>query len=233
MKLSQHETEDIQSGPKLRNINDEGTEIVEEPREGADIRLKLVVAALILFIVIIAVKGNVDKLSLTSQLDAQQKTFKKTEAEASKLGITKDENGDLTVPEIEEEPSDALEGDSTDIEQRNAKRLDDFTAALLTWKGRDGYNAVRQTLINDWGFDENSQLLSTFMAPLTEDINANMSRSTYDTFVLTNDGKTMSYFLKCTVYNTINDTSAPGTVGILVTVNEDGSLSDVTAQTLS
>ena len=52
-------------------------------------------------------------------------------------------------------------------------------------------------------------------------------------FVLSNDGKNMSYFLICDVYNTIDGNTATGTVGIRMTINADGTISNVTVQTIA
>ena len=94
-------------------------------------------------------------------------------------------------------------------------------------------------MLNDWEFTEDSRLLTRFMPEMDEEINASMSLSDYTTFVLSNDGKNMSYFLICTVRNTVTGSatgekrSTTGTVGIRITINEDGTLSNVMAQTLS
>lgn len=233
MKLSQNET-DIQTGPKLRNINEE----LEEPKEipvGADPRLKLLVVVIVVLIAIIGIRGHFTKSSLMSQLEEQQKQLDIVRAEALAYGITEDEDGDLTLPVTDSNKSsvDISDLEWNSIDERNTQLLSSFTKVLLNWKGQSGYQKVRQTLIDDWKFTENSKLLTSFMPEMDDDIDANMSLSNYSTFVLTNDGKNMSYFLICTVRNTINGTSATGTVGINITINEDGSISNVTAQTLS
>ncbi len=235
MKVSQNNsTENIQSGPKLRNIHDEKDIIPEEKPDGADTRLKIAVVVIAVFVIIIGVKGAVTKSSLTSQLEKEQKLLNEAKAEALMYGITEDEEGDLIIPATDTDTSvDVSELDWESLEQRNDTLLSSFTSLLLNWEGTNGYGKVRQKLINDWEFTEDSRLLTYFMPPLEEELNANMSLSGYKPFVLSNDGKNMSYFLICTVRNTIDGTSATGTVGIRITINEDGTISDVTAQTLT
>ena len=240
MKLSQqtsddNNTENVQAGPKFRNINDEKDEVIEEKPEGADVRLKIAVGVIAAFILIIGIKGSITKSNLSSELEAQQKLLTEAKAEALLYGITEDEDGDLVVPETNTGATDVSELDWDSIEQRNNELLNSFTKLLLTWKGQTGYNNVRQKLINEWEFTEDSRLLTTFMPELSEDddVDANITLSGYEPFVLDNDGKNMSYFLICTVRNTIDGTSTTGTVGIRITINEDGTISNVTAQTLS
>lgn len=232
-KLNETNTENMQAGPKLRNIHEE-KDIPEEIPEGADMRLKLCVVAIAVFILIVGIKGAITKSSLSAQLEEQNKLLTAAQAEALLYGITEDEDGDLVLPITDTDISvDVSELDWDSVEQRNTELLSSFTSLLLNWEGQNGYENVRQKLINDWEFTEDSKLLSSFMPPMDEELNANMSLSGYSTFVLSNDGKNMSYFLICTVRNTINRTSATGTVGIRITINEDGTVSNVTAQTLS
>lgn len=235
MKISQNKLDEentIQSGPKLRNIHEE-KEVLEEKPAGADIRLKLLVAGIAVFILIVGIKGSITKSSLTSELSEQQTLLKEAQAEALLYGITEDEDGDLVIPETNTSTVNVSELDWDSIEQRNTELLSSFTSLLLNWKGQSGYNKVREKLINNWNFTEESRLLTTFMPEMEEELDANMSLSGYTTFVLTNDGKNMSYFLICTVRNTINGISATGTVGVTITINEDGTISNVMAQTLS
>lgn len=238
MKISEHKAdggtaENVRNTPKFRNIHEEKEIIPDEVQEGADKRLILAAAIIGIFILIIGIKGSIAKSSLSSQLEDQNRLLAEAQAEALLYGITQDEDGDLVIPVDENKPVDVAELDWDSIEQRNNELLSAFTKLLLNWEGRTGYNNVRQKLIADWKFTEDSRLLSAFMPEMDEETDANMSLSGYSTFVLENDGKNMSYFLICTVRNTINSTSATGTVGIRITINEDGTVSNVTAQTLS
>lgn len=238
MKVSQHKLDDdningIQEGPKLRNIHEE-KEVPEEKPAGADVRLKIAVVVIAALIIIVGIKGAITNSSLSSKCAEQEKLLTASQAEALLYGITQDEDGDLIIPEINIEISNIPESNRDSIEQRNTEKLSAFTSLLLNWKGKSGYDNVRQKLMDEpWCFTEDSKLLSAFMPVMNKELNANMSLSSYTTFVLTDDGKNMSYFLICTVRNTIDGTSATGTVGIRITINEDGTLSDVVAQTLS
>lgn len=232
MKISQNNnTDDFQTGPKLRNIHEE-KDIIEDAPDGADIRLKLAAAAIGILIAFVGVKGSVTNGKLASQLEEQQKLFTAAQAEALMYGITKDDDGDLVIP-VSEEPVNVSDLDWDSVEQRNTELLSSFTKLLLNWKGKSGYEKVRQKLMDEWEFAENSKLLTSFMPEMDDELDANMSLSSYTTFVLSNDSKNMSYFLICTVRNTINGTSATGLVGIRITINENGTVSNVTAQTLS
>lgn len=219
------------TGPRLRNINEEKeTETTEKPT-GADVRLKIAFAAIAVLTAVVWIKGQATKSSLTAELEKQQGLLASAQAEALMYGITEDDDGDLVIP-VTDKPVDVSELDWDSTEQRNDELLSSFANLLLNWEGKRGYDKVRQTLMDDWKFTEDSRLLTSFMPAMDEDMNANISLSGYSTFILSNDGKNMSYFLLCTVRNTINGKSATGTVGIRISINEDGTISNVTAQTL-
>lgn len=236
-----------QAGPKLRNINDKGEDIIyDEKPEGADKRLIAAAIAMIVFIVIIVVKGNITNSSLTSQLEEQNKLLSAAQSEALIYGITEDEDGDLVLPSstsaetsTESQNVSDLEWDS--LEERNNTLLNSFADCILTYNGNNQYNAKRQELIDTWGFTEDSKLLSKFMRPLDEDEVLSTSMkfvSPATIFTLSNDGKNMTYFMICTVRSSStgssgNTVNADGTVGIRLTINEDGTLSNVTVQTLT
>lgn len=223
--------EPVRTGPKLRNINDEKEPPKEEP-SGADTRLKLLVAVLAVFIGVMAVKGAVNKAALTAQLEDQQKALAIIQAEALAYGITEDADGDLVLPVIDMGSYSNGSAETDSIEYRNDVMLKAFINDLLKWEGNRGYDAVRQTMADKWGFAEDSRLLTAFMPPTDVELNANMKPSTYQIFVLNNNGKDMSYFIICNVLNTVNGMSAGGVVGIRATIMEDGTMSDVIAQTL-
>lgn len=232
MKASEtNNTENKQ--PKLRNIHDKVDEPVEETPESADIRLKLAAGAILALILFVGIKGTITKASLTSQFNDQEKLLTEARAEALLYGITEDEDGDLIMPVNEKEtPTDVSSLEWESVAQRNKSLLDSFVEILLHWEGNKGYDKARQTLMDEWGFAENSQLLSVFMPE--DDGDKNMKpEEKYSMYELSNDGKNVSYFLICTVHSTINKHSADGTVGIRLTINEDGTMSNVTAQTLS
>lgn len=239
MKVSQHNIDntDIQTGPKLRNIHDE-KEIIEEKPEGADVRLKIAVIVLGILIAFIGIKGFITKSSLMSQVEEQQKLLTAAEAEALMYGITEDEDGDLVIPEVEE-PVNVSDMDWSSkwdsISARNMDLLDSFAHLLLDWDGNNEYEKNRQTLINDWGFTENNKLLSSFMPKMDDDMDAHMTlpKGSVKSFLLENDGKNMTYFLLCDVRNTVNGISANGKIGIHITINENGTVSNVFAQTIS
>ena len=160
-KLNETNTENMQAGPKLRNIHEE-KDIPEEIPEGADMRLKLCVAAIAVFILIVGIKGAITKSSLSAQLEEQNKLLTAAQAEALLYGITEDEDGDLVLPITDTDTSvDVSELDWDSVEQRNTELLSSFTSLLLNWEGQDGYENVRQKLINDWEFTEDSKLLSS------------------------------------------------------------------------
>lgn len=236
-----NEIEEIQSGPKFRNIHDDsGKDIIEEKPEGADSRLKISALIILILVIIMGVKGSISNSSLASQLEEQNIKLTEAKAEALLYGITEDEDGDLVLPESQE-PVNVAELDWDSVEQRNTELLNSFTKVLLNWEGKSGYEQARHTLMSDWEFAEDSRLLTNFMRELTEkdlDENGNFNASmsiygTPETYPLSNDGKNMSYFLICEVMNTVGDNSAIGTVGIRITINEDGTISNVTAQTLA
>ncbi len=237
MKISQqnldNDMQNIQAAPKFKNIHDNKDIIPDEKPAGADIRLKIGVIGIAALIIIIGIKGAATKSSLTSQLEEQKKLLDTAQAQALIYGITEDDEGELIIPVTETDASvDISELDWGSIEQRNNTLLSSFTSLLLNWEGQKGYEKVRQKLMADWEFTEDSNLLTYFMPQIDKELDANMSLSGYTTFVLDNDGKNMSYFLICTVRNTIDSTSASGTVGIRITINEDGTISNVMAQTL-
>lgn len=219
-------TDTQQSGPKLRNINDESDVTVEKP-EGADIKLKIGAVVLLVLVVIMNIRGAMTKSSLKSQLAEAEQHLTEVKSEALLLGITEDEDGDLVIPEVEE-PVDVA---------------DLFTKELLNWEGSAGYTQTRNTLIETWEFKEDSRLLSSFMPDIENDEDKKKSidtstmsfnpKTNMQKFVLSNDGKNMSYFLICDVYNTIDGNTATGTVGIRMTINADGTISNVTAQTIA
>ncbi len=229
-------TEEVQATPKLRNINNkEDEDIIKDEHTGADIRLKLGAAAIFAFILIIGIKGNITNSSLEKKLTAQNKLLTEAKAEALLYGITEDEDGDLVIPESEG-PVNVNELDWDSIETRNNALLESFAQCILNWNGKNEYEAKRQALINDWEFTEDSRLLTTFMPKLDPDdvMEGSMKFVGPATiFPLENNGKDMSYFLICTVRKSISGTSADGTVGIRITINEDGTISNVSAQTLS
>lgn len=234
MKLSdtniEQKNKEVETGPKLRNIHDVA-EVPEEKPEGADKRLIIAACVILFFTVLVGIRGSLANKSLSTKLEAQNKLLTDAKAEALLYGITTDSDGDLVVPEVNTDSTDVSELDWDSIEQRNKQLLDAFTSTLLNWTGKTGYDNVRQKLINDWKFTEDSKLLTAFMPPVDE-LDANISLSSYKTFVLSDDGKNLSYFLICTVRSTVGGGSANGTVGIRITINEDGTISDVTAQTL-
>lgn len=234
-------TDTQQSGPKLRNINDESDVAVEKP-EGADIKLKIGAAVLLVLVVIMNIRGAMTKSSLKSQLAEAEQHLTEVKSEALLLGITEDEDGDLVIPEVEE-PVDVADLDWDSIEARNDELLSSFTKELLNWEGSAGYTTTRNTLIETWEFKEDSRLLSSFMPDIENDEDKKKSidtstmsfnpKTNMQKFVLSNDGKNMSYFLICDVYNTIDGNTATGTVGIRMTINADGTISNVTVQTIA
>ena len=138
-------TDTQQSGPKLRNINDESDVTVEKP-EGADIKLKIGAVVLLVLVVIMNIRGAMTKSSLKSQLAEAEQHLTEVKSEALLLGITEDEDGDLVIPEVEE-PVDVADLDWDSIEARNDELLSSFTKELLNWEGSAGYTTTRNTLI--------------------------------------------------------------------------------------
>lgn len=234
MKISQSNDDimEVQTGPKLRNIHDEA-EVPEEKPEGADIRLRIAVAAIAALTLFIGIKGFITKSRLVDQLEEQKSLYTQAHAEALLYGIVEDEDGDLIIPDISTGSVNASDLDWDSLDVRNETLLNEFAGLLLNWGGTSEYNKVRQTLIDEWGFKENSKLLSSFMPELDEELTANISLQGKPTiYLLDTNGKDMSYFLICTVRNTINSRSAVGLVGIQITINEDGTISNTMAQTL-
>lgn len=238
-----NDVEQTQAGPKLRNINDKGEDIIpDEKPEGADKRLKIAAIVMLAFILIIGIKGNITKSSLSKQLEEQTKLLTEAKAEALLYGITEDEDGDLVLP-VSDIPQNVQDMDWDSIEQRNNVLLESFAQCLLNWNGNNEYMAKRQQLIDYWQFTENSRLLSTFMPALEDgEVLEGSMKLVYplngpkiEIFPLENNGKDkpMSYFLICTVRKSVGGNSADGTVGIRITVNADGTITNVTAQTLS
>lgn len=222
------ENMEMETGPKLRNINEEKP-VEEEKPKGADVRLKVAAIVILGFIVFLGVKGTLTKTSLTSQINKQQKELKTVQKEAKEYGIEEDEDGNLILPDAE---INTVTGTSN-IEENDAATLDSFAKLLLTWKGQSEYNKVRETLINEWGFADGCKLLTNFMPVTEEELDANMSLSEYSTYVLSEDEDGTSYFLVCTVRNTIDGTSATGTVGLQIKLNKEHKITNITAQTLS
>lgn len=232
MKLSAannpEENTDVQAEPRLRNIREEKEETEEKP-EGSSLRFKIGTAALGMLVLFAAIKGYAGNASLSSQVNKQQKLLSEAKAAAKEYGIEEDEDGDLVIPDLE---SDSPESGPVKADDKEA--LVSFAGLLLNWKGTAGYNEARQTLIDEWGFSENGKLLKYFMPPVAEELDANMSMVGNPTiFVLSEGEDGTSYFLLCTVRNSIDGTSASGMVGIQVTIGEDGTFSKVTAQTLA
>lgn len=232
--------EQLKAGPKLRNINDKGEDIIpDEKPEGADKRLKIAAIVMLIFIVIIGVRGNAQKSSLTKKLEAETAALNEIKAEALLLGITEDDDGDLVVPDVESQtPQNVQELSWDSVEERNTALINSFIKTLLNWNGNNEYNEKRQFLMDYWKFTEDSRLLTTFMPALEEGeiLEGKMSCPVDPTiFILENNGKDkpMSYFVICTVRKSVGSTKADGTVGIRLTVNADGSITNVTAQTLS
>lgn len=236
MKISQdrlnHPDMKVSGEPKFRNIYEEKEVFSDESTPGVDFRIKLVIGFLGILILVSVIRGSITESSLTSRLEEQQKLLDSTKAEALVYGITEDEDGELVYPEPKE-PTDISDMKWDSVEERNRELLASFTDVLLHWEGASGYTKARQSLIDDWEFKEDSRLLTSFMPVLDDELNASMTCSGYTPFVLENDGKNISYFLICKVRNTIDGTAATGTVGIRITINEDGTISNVTAQTLS
>lgn len=234
-------TDTQHSGPKLRNINDE-SDVIEKKPEGADIKLKIAAFVLIALVVIMNVRGFITKSSLESELAEAEKHLTEIKSEALLLGITEDEDGDLVIPEVQE-PVDVADLDWDSIEARNDELLNSFTKELLNWEGSAGYIQTRNTLIETWEFKEDSRLLTTFMPDIEGDEDQQTAidtsyisfnpKTSMQKFVLSNDGKNMSYFLICDVTNTIDGNSAKGTVGVRMTINADGTISNVTVQTIA
>lgn len=201
------------------------------------LRPTLIVAsvAMIAFTLVIAIKGNITNSSLSEQLEEQNELLADAQDEALTYGITVDDDGDIVMP-VSEESQNEPELDWDSVKTRNETLLQSFAECILTFNGNDEYNAKRQQLIDNWGFTEDSDLLSDFMRPLEdgEILEYNMDFVGPATvFTLSDDGKNISYFLICTVRSSTGSTSADGTVGIRITINADGTVSDVTAQTMA
>lgn len=238
MKISQNKINDkdtqtpLQTGPKLRNIHDE-KEVPEEKPAGADSRLKLAAAAVMATILFVGIKGSISNSALASDLEEQNKLLTAAQAAASEYGITEDENGELVLPVIDtniyiDEPDTDMEL----IEQRNTARIAAFVKKLFGWEGQSGYNSVRQALMTEYSFSEDSPLLSEFMPETSELPVGKMSLVNHTPFALSDDGANISYFVICTVSETIDNTPANATVGVWLTINEDNSISDVVVQIL-
>lgn len=228
----QKEQEIQETGPKLRNINEEKEAPPEKP-EGADRRLKFGVAAIAVLAVITIIRGAAGNSGLEAKLEEQRAALDLVKAEALVYGITEDEDGDLVLPYIDMSgPKNPSDMSKSSMEERNEERLAEFVKTLLSWKGKSQYDAVRQKLITDFGVPEDGTLLTLFMPPVDEGLDTNMKYDRHTTFMLSNDGKNMSYFILCEVKSVNGSNRADGIVGVRATVNEDGTLADVTAQTL-
>lgn len=217
--------------PKFRNVHD-AAEAPEQKPEGADKRLIIGAVAIFICVLVVSISGIVKNSALSNKLAAQNEELGKAKAEALQYGITIDEDGDLVLPEKKQEATDVAELDWDSIEQRNQKILESFTKTLLNWNGTGSYQKVRETFMEEWEFAENSQLLTSFM-PEVEELDTNISFSgNPQVFVLSDDGKDVSYFLICTVRTMVENRGHDGVVGIEITINEDGTISNVSAQTL-
>ena len=86
--------------PKLRNINNVESEVIEETPAGVDWKFKAAAVVLFLLIIGVYVKGTVKINSLTKELDGLNKQLTEIQAEALLLGITEDEDGDVIIPEV-------------------------------------------------------------------------------------------------------------------------------------
>ena len=232
--------------PKLRNINHAECEVIEETPAGVDWKFKAAAVVLFLLIIGVYVKGTVKINSLTKELDGLNKQLTEIQAEALLLGITEDEDGDVIIPEVTG-PVDVAELDWDSIETRNNDLLKSFVKTIFNWDGVTGYNKTRSELMDTWGFTADSRLLSSYMPDISEDTSKQDAiegtkisckpDQNVQQFVLSNDGKNMSYFLICEVYNTLetdNGTStAIGTNSVRITINEDGTISNVSVQQLA
>lgn len=222
----ENESMENQTEPKLRNINEEKETPKEKPK-GADIRLKVLAAAILLLFLFVAVKSSFTKASLMSQMNDKQKILKETEEIASKYGIKKDKDGNIIVPDVE-----TTTASGSAVEAGDASTLDSFVKLLLNWNGQSGYEKVRQTLINEWSFSKDCKLLTSFMPEITDESDVSMVLSEYDTFVVSETDEGNAYFLVCTVKSNIN--SSPfANIGLQIKINKEGTITNVTAQTLS
>lgn len=237
MKISQNENQEMpleaESKPRFRNVNETAeASALDETIEGPDKRL--VAAALVLFVLILFVwlRGTMTNNSLSAKVKGQEEAFSKAQAEALLYGITIDEDNEVVLPESDPKPAAISE---SDVEARNTEILDSFTKVLLNWQGQEGYNKVRQTLIDDWNFTTDSDLLRRFM-PESDKIDTNISLSGYTPFILSDNADGMSYFLICSVRTTIEtgdgNSSETGSIGVEITINKDGTISKVSAQPL-
>lgn len=238
MRISQDEKQEIpldtESKPRFRNVNAGGeASVPEEPSDGPDKRLVAAAAILLVLILFVGLRGSFANKSLSAKVKGQEEAFNKAQAEALLYGITIDEDDEVVLPETE--PTDVTELDWDSVEARNKEILDSFTKVLLNWQGQKGYNEVRQTLMDDWSFAKDSDLLRRFM-PESDKIDTNISLSGYTPFVLSDDAEGMSYFLICSVRTTIDtgkdDKSETGSIGVQITINKEGTISNVSAQPL-
>lgn len=235
-KQDRDTTDPISTRPRIGNLNGPAEKPLAKKPSSADIRLRIGAAAIAILILFTGIHGSIVKSSLSGQLAEQQRILADVQAQALRLGITQDEDGEPDLPAIMPGTSvDITDIDWDSLEQRNSELLDSFTSLLLNWEGEQEYERVRQKLTDDWKFTEDSRLLSVFMPPAGDNnLDNGIKLSGYTTFVLSNNGKDMSYFLICTVYSSSSlKKSAIGTVGIGITINSDGTISNVTAQTLS
>lgn len=232
-------------GPKLRNINHVENEVIEETPSGIDWKFKAAVIVLALLTIGTYVKGNIKVGNLTNELEGLNKQLTEIQAEALLLGITEDEDGDIVMPDTET-PVDVAELDWDSIETRNNDLLKSFVKTIFNWSGVTGYDKARSELMDVWGFTADSDLLSRYMPDISDDKSAQEGidgtkisckpDQNVQQFVLSNDGKNMTYFLICEVYNTLttdNGTSSViGTNSVRISINEDGTISNVSVQQL-
>lgn len=242
MKVTQQVPENNNAeGPhvrlKTRKV-DEEREIIEERPDGPDKRLVIGAAALFLIILFVGIKGAITNASLTSKLNEAQTAYDKARTDALALGIVEDDDGDLIVPEVKD-PVNVSDLTWDSVESRNDELLKSFTKEMLNYEDVEEYEQTRTVLRDTWGFKDNGPLLSSYMPPADGDVGAiSFNPDTgMEKFVLSNDGKTFSYFLICDVYNTLKTengkSTAVGEVGIRITINEDGTMSDIKVQTLA
>ena len=236
MKLTQNipEPEDQLSNIKHGNIHEQKEKTVPEEKPAADFRLKIAVIVLFLLTVIVAVRGKISNSGAAQELASLTQELTDVRAEALTYDITEDEDGRIQTPEHTQETG-AAGNESVSSKERNEEILDDFATCLLTWDGVEAYMQNRQELIDTWGLSDTDSLLTNFMPALeNEDALSGSMRFVGSTvFTLENNGTDTSYFLIYTVRYSAEGTSADGTVGIRLTVHEDGTVSDVTAQTLT
>lgn len=239
-------TENTSSGPKFRNINHVESEVIEETVSGVNWKFKAAAILLLLLTIGVYVKGTIKINGLTNELNELDDQLTKIKSEALLLGITEDEDGDVIIPDTET-PVDVAELDWDSIETRNNDLLKSFVKTIFNWNGINGYDKARSELMDVWGFTADSNLLSNYMPDISDDkaeqesiegtkISCKPDQNVQQ-FVLSNDGKNMTYFLICEVYNTLTTSNGQSTVigtnSVRITINEDGTISDVRVQQLA